>query len=45
MVDAYAIIIYSSPEDVVFVAEGRKLADCMALGKTHEAALRNLRGA
>ena len=37
----YAIIIYSSNEDDVFVAEAPELPGCMAHGNTQELALKN----
>ena len=43
--DKYEIIIYWSEDDEAFIAEAPELAGCMAHGKTHEAALRNVRAA
>lgn len=38
----YEVIIYWSAEDQAFVAEAPELLGCMADGKTHGEALRNL---
>jgi predicted RNase H-like HicB family nuclease len=45
MMDKYEIIIYWSKDDGAFIAEVPKLPGCMAHGKTHEAALKNVRSA
>ena len=41
--DKYEIIIYWSKDDSAFIAEAPELPGCMAHGKTHDAALKNLR--
>jgi predicted RNase H-like HicB family nuclease len=41
----YAIIIYWSNEDRVFIAEVPELPGCMAHGETQEAALQNVKEA
>jgi predicted RNase H-like HicB family nuclease len=38
----YEVIIYWSPEDQAFIAEAPELPGCMADGKTHQDALRQL---
>lgn len=38
----YEIIIYWSKEDKAFIAEVPELAGCMADGKTHSEALKNV---
>jgi len=43
--DKYEVIIYWSHEDRAFIAEVPELPGCMAHGKTHETALRNVRTA
>ncbi|MCI0416256.1 type II toxin-antitoxin system HicB family antitoxin [bacterium] len=41
----YEIIIYWSNKDQVFVAEVPELPGCLAHGKTHEVALKNVKEA
>lgn len=43
--DKYEIIIYWSEDDRAFVAEIPELPGCMAHGRSHEAALKNIRSA
>jgi predicted RNase H-like HicB family nuclease len=43
--DKYEVIIDWGAEDGVFIAEAPELPGCMAHGKTHASALRNLRAA
>ena len=43
--DKYEVIIFWSAEDNVFVADAPELPGCMAHGRTHESALKNLRDA
>jgi predicted RNase H-like HicB family nuclease len=43
--DKYEVIIYWSEADAAFIADAPELPGCMAHGKTHEAALRELRTA
>ena len=43
--DKDEVIIYWSHEDRAFIAEVPELPGCMAHGKTHETALRNVRTA
>jgi predicted RNase H-like HicB family nuclease len=43
--DKYEIIIYWSNDDRAYVAEVPELPGCMAHGKSHDAALKNLRTA
>lgn len=43
--DKYEIIIYWSQDDKAFIAEVPELPGCMAHGKTHAAALSNVREA
>jgi predicted RNase H-like HicB family nuclease len=38
----YEVIIYWSPEDQAFIAETPELPGCMADGRTHQDALRQL---
>ena len=43
--DKYEIIIYWDDTDKIFVAEIPELPGCSAHGKTHEAALKNVKDA
>ncbi len=43
--DKYEIIIYWDEVDKIFIAEIPELPGCIAHGKTHEAALKNVKDA
>jgi predicted RNase H-like HicB family nuclease len=43
--DRYEIIIYWSEEDNAFIAEVPELPGCMAHGKSHESAVKNVKDA